>query len=195
QFFLANSIGLLAATDYGVVVSYDGGFTWSNLNNGFYGITPSFLTRYKNQLLTGLNTSEIYATSDKGITWLNSNTDIYSYTNMISDSSRIYAVGLQGIIHSDDKGMSWYIDANTCSAISLAARNGLIAFYEWCYHGHFNPATNDLLVSSDAGATFATKNPPIANYLAIVSNSIVSVAGKYFVKSDDYGDNWQIDSS
>lgn len=171
--FLGNNV--FGATEGGIIISTDGGGTWSILETGIEPTAATYtITAVGNTLLAGTKYAGIHRSEDGGQTWTASHTgvNVQPVVDFVHLNGTILAATeLFGIYRSTDNGLSW---ASSFSQKVL----------DMTTHGStaYMTTSDQAYVSNDLGATWM----PLGAQLPSKSlyNISLTEAGDVFVSSN-----------
>lgn len=195
-FQLSNTTGVIPANDSALYISTDNGVTWVKRNNspGSLADWTDIVGRDTIFILKNTATSYInvlYRSVDRGNSWqlINNNIDQFKLNTIDFVTSLIgYAARTDGIYKTSDGGISWQKVYN----ISTSSTVITMKFFNTQF-GYANREFNDMLKTTDGGATWTASNFPDRAYdIFIINANNAYAAGEDGIvyRTTNGGTNW-----
>ncbi len=199
-----NNIIYAGTAQEGLFMSNDNGYTWTSMNNSGLNDLRINKIEFKDTLIFVATWDGIYCTSDNGISWLDRSSGLQNteVTDLIIYENWIFACTYGGgIYRSNDNGLSWF-----------AINNGLNETYFDCLHSSNEGiyvgsiyGGGGIYYTDNYGENWIEKNNGIPNnpwnpdkyadirdFTQNGDTIYASVWGHGIVKSENFGDSWEI---
>lgn len=192
QFFSLDS-SLFAATRKGVTTSTDGGYNWSDINNGLPDeCIATGICRLDTLLFLSTFISGTYQSTNRGQSWLKSGEGIKedNIQSICTDGSFLFTITHNGNVYrSADQGKSWFETNKGLPLNNFASKiysmNGSL----------FVTSNAGIYRSTNQGATWESKNSGIeeVSFNSFARRGSTLFAGSYargVFNSTDFGKTW-----
>lgn len=193
-FFTGPDTGWVVGwSSFVILTTVDGGKTWEGSNSSIYPLYSVHGSNTSNLWATG-DRGQIYFSSDAGLTWINKQSrisrtylkDIFFYGNSFG-----WTFDNDGkLFRTTNGGIDWSNISNSVGGDRLFFANQNLG---WMVSG------SNILKTSDGGVTWSTEYTTIEHLydLYFLNDSVGWAVGRYggVLKTTDAGDNWIIKNS